>query len=387
MLPCYVGRPVHVLFSCAPSLSVPPETSDVDDKSWKEANRKMQSVLSLLDSKRAKLEPLFIQDDSTLLQIAKAERGERLIESLRSEIVGLIETTKAKNATATYPRQKNALLALADIGELLVPSFPFDVPNEGKFSFLPRLLGRCRVTFSFKRGSTPLGNVTIIADGFAAPITAGNFVDLSARQFYTGLSIKQVQKRLGGSPYFLPYQFRGIEQMEDRLLGIEAPEIKSDSATVSLPILGSFQEGFYDPLTAKPRRLPLEIIRSSKLSYARGFSDLSSEASLEPSKDSLPLLSFDIPGLVAMNHPDNNVNGASSEFFSLQVNTMPPEKRKLFDGNYAPFGYIIDGYDVFQSLRGGDIIDATDVGEWGQLNLVKKSPTFTNVMQGDEEKM
>jgi len=358
---------------------------DVDDKIWNDANRKMQNALSLLDNQRARLEPLFIQDDSTLLQIAKAERGEKLIESLRNEIVALIEATKAKNKTSTYRMQKDALLALADIGELLVPSFPFDVPNEGKYSFLPRLLGRCRVTFSFKRGTESLGNVTIIADGFAAPITAGNFVDLSARQFYTGLPIKQVQKKLGGSPYFLPYQFRGIETLEDRLLGIEAPEIKSDSATVSLPILGSFQEGFYDPLTAKPRRLPLEIIRSSKLSYSRGFSDLSSEASLEPSKDNQPLLSFNIPGLVAMNHPDNNVNGASSEFFSLQLNTMPQGKRKLFDGNYAPFGYIITGYDIYQKLRGGDVIESTTVGEWGQLNLVKKSPSFSNVMQGDEE--
>jgi peptidylprolyl isomerase len=359
-------------------------SGNVDDKTWRECNRRMQSALSLIDSKRARLEPLFIQDDSTEIQIAKAERGERLIEALRTEIVRLQETTKAKNVTATFPRQKDALLALADIGELLVPSFPFDVPNEGKFSFLPRLLGRCRVTFSFRRGNTPLGNVTIIADGFLAPITAGNFVDLSARQFYTGLPIKQVQKKLGGSPYFLPYQFRGIESLEDRILGNEAPEIKSDSATVSLPILGSFQEGFYDPLTAKPRRLPLEVIRSSKLSYARGFSDLSSEASLEPSKDSEPLLSFDIPGLVAMNHPDYNVNGASSEFFSLQLNTMPPEKRKLFDGNYAPFGYIIDGYDLYQNLKAGDVIASTVVGEWGQLNLVKKSPSFSNVMQGEE---
>ena len=357
----------------------------MEERTWTDANKKMQSALSLLDSQRAKLEPLFIQDDSTLLQIAKAERGERLIESLRSEIEGLIETTKAKNTTATFARQKNALLALADIGELLVPSFPFDVPTEGKFSYLPRLLGRCRVTFSFRRGNEQLGNVTIIADGFAAPITAGNFVDLSARQFYTGLPIKQVQKKLGGSPYFLPYQLRGLESLEDRLLGIEAPEAKEDSATVSLPILGSFQEGFYDPLTAKPRRLPLEVIRSSKLSYNRAFSDLSSEATLEPSKDSQPLLSFDIPGLVAMNHPDNNVNGASSEFFSLQLNTMPQDKRKLFDGNYAPFGYIIDGYNIFQSLKAGDVIDSTVVGEWGQLNLVKKSPSFSNVMQGDEE--
>jgi cyclophilin family peptidyl-prolyl cis-trans isomerase len=64
---------------------------------------------------------------------------------------------------------------------------------------------------------------------------------------------------------------------------------------------------------------------------------------------------------------------------------MPQDKRKLFDGNYAPFGYIIDGYDIYQRLKAGDVIDSTVVGEWGQLNLVKKSPSFSNVMQGEEE--
>lgn len=102
--------------------------------------------------------------------------------------------------------QKDALLAFADIGDLLLASFPFVVSNDGKFSVLPRLLGRCRVTFTFKRGEELLENVTIIADGFAAPITAGNFMDLSARQFYMGLPVKAVKKNLGGSPYFPPPQ-------------------------------------------------------------------------------------------------------------------------------------------------------------------------------------
>jgi peptidylprolyl isomerase len=360
-------------------------SDDLDAKYWKIANKNMQTALKTLDSKRSKLEPVFNQDDDTLLQIAKGERGERLIELLRDKIVALIEATRLKDKEAMYATQKDALLALADIGELLVATFPFDVPNDGKFSVLPRLLGRCRVTFTFKRGNELLGNVTIIADGFAAPITAGNFVDLSARGFYTGLPVKAVKKNLGGSPYFLPLQLRGFEALEESLLGITAPEAKDDSATATLPVLGSFQEGFYDPLTAKPRRIPLEVIRSSQLSYARGFTDLSSEASIEPSKDNQPLLSFDIPGLVAMNHPDLNVNGASSEFFSLQLGTMPLDKRKLFDGNYAPFGYIIDGYDLFQNLTAGDVIDSTLVGDWGQLNLVKKNPSFSNVIQGDEE--
>jgi hypothetical protein len=65
-------------------------------------------------------------------------------------------------------------------------------PNRN-FAALPRLLGHVRVTFSlvqkmstnqgnnpFQKRETvlPLGNVMIVADGYDAPLTAGNFVDL-----------------------------------------------------------------------------------------------------------------------------------------------------------------------------------------------------------------
>ena len=59
--------------------------------------------------------------------------------------------------------------------EFLVPAFPYDVPSEGQYSYLPRLLGRAKVTFAIKRKKKLLGNITIVADGFAAPITGKTF--------------------------------------------------------------------------------------------------------------------------------------------------------------------------------------------------------------------
>ena len=64
---------------------------------------------------------------------------------------------------------------------------------------MPRLLGRTQITFAIKWSSKPgmyklVGNITIIADRFAAPITTGNFIDLCSRGFYTGLPIKFIQK-------------------------------------------------------------------------------------------------------------------------------------------------------------------------------------------------
>jgi hypothetical protein len=71
--------------------------------------------------------------------------------------------------------------------------FPDAVPHKQKFAALPQLLGHKRVTFSlvqkistnpgnnpFQKRETvlPLGNVMIVADGYDAPLMAGNFVDL-----------------------------------------------------------------------------------------------------------------------------------------------------------------------------------------------------------------
>lgn len=339
------------------------ETMSMSPDAWQRAKSTMEAAIEELDNKRGKLAPVFNPEDSTLLSISKGERGERLIEEFRRRMVRLVGSTGASNLTKTLNFQKEALIALSEVGELLVEAFPYDVPMEGKFSYLPRLLGRAKVTFSFRRRNQILGNVTIVADGFTAPISAGNFVDLSMRNFYTGLPVKLARKRLGAG---------------------------SDFEVAQLPIFGSYQEGFYDPLTAKPRRIPLEIIRVEKsngspnLSYSQGLNEISSgRAVVEATSLSRPLLSFNIPGLVALNHPDQRENGASSEFFALQDNSVFDDKRKLLDGEYAPFGYIVDGYELFNKLKAGDVIEQTYVDEWGTLSLKKiRQSSFSEVVQG-----
>jgi hypothetical protein len=64
---------------------------------------------------------------------------------------------------------------------------------------------------------------------------------------------------------------------------------------------------------------------------------------------------------------------------------MPEGKRGLLDGDYAPFGFMIDGYDIFSSLDPDDVIDATFVDGFGQLNLVKiRESSFKEAAQGSE---
>ena len=356
------------LESLTPVLRSGTTTSDTTSGNadpWVVITKSIQSNgINELDRKRTLLEPVFNPDEDTIMQISKAERFEILIESLRNGFINIAEATQQRNRTSALLEQKAALLLLSEIGELLVAKYPYEVPTEGRYSYLPRLLGRCAVTFSIRRRKRIVGNITIIADGYMAPITAGNFVDLCIRDFYTGLPVKFMKKRLGSGSNF---------------------------EVANLPILGSFNDGFYDPLTAKVRRLPIEIIRVGKgsgepdLTYSQGLSTLS-ESLLQPTENSRPLLSFKIPYLVAMNHPDNNPNGASSEFFALQKDSVLEEKRSYLDGEYAPFGWIIEGFDLFQEIQINDEIESTTVSEFGKLNLIKlRRSSFSEVVQGSGE--
>jgi cyclophilin family peptidyl-prolyl cis-trans isomerase len=470
-----------------------------DSEGWKQTVLDTLTTLSLLESKRSSLEPVFNQEDPTALFISKSSIGERNIETLRGILEQLVKIASGgadldiierptKGSVSFIPssnfaaenlpsidvqafenKKKQALFALAEVGELLVPSFPYAVPTRGKFAYLPRLLGRCTVTFTFERPSSSspimafglfndaseeskriLGNVTIVADGYAAPITAGNFVDLSMRNFYTGLPVKAIRKRLGVVPSWSDNVIvNDLTELKDNL-DVLADDFGSDLTNAErklgffqtkesleqsfgfdgedsrmtmdavMPILGSFQEGFYDPLTAKPRRIPLELValdpsspRKATLTYSSSFASLDSDvaattktsvvasssspqrsfssATSETSSNTTttatgsnlnPVLSFDVPNIVALNHPDRVSNGGSSEFFALPTRDISPKRTKLLNGQYAPFGYIVGGSDVYNSLRPGDVIKATYVSELGQLNLVK---IRKNAFEGGEE--
>jgi peptidylprolyl isomerase len=71
----------------------------------------------------------------------------------------------------------------------------------------------------------------------------------------------------------------------------------------------------------------------------------------------------------------------SSEFFILP-DGIPAEERRLLNGQYAAFGYVIEGNDILQSLQAGDLFAETTVSEFGQRNLVKiRGTSYSDVMQ------
>lgn len=74
----------------------------------------------------------------------------------------------------------------------MVNGFPYEVPEE--YQSMPLLKGRAAVDMKVKVKDNP--NVDecvfhIVLDGYNAPVTAGNFVDLVERHFYDGMEIQR----------------------------------------------------------------------------------------------------------------------------------------------------------------------------------------------------
>lgn len=73
------------------------------DKAWAKAESSIDTSLSILISKRSKLEPVFNPDDSTEVAILKAERGEILIGDLTQDLEYLKESIHRKVCASVRP--------------------------------------------------------------------------------------------------------------------------------------------------------------------------------------------------------------------------------------------------------------------------------------------
>jgi peptidylprolyl isomerase len=206
----------------------------------------------------------------------------------------------------------------------MVDEFPFEIPEE--YSDLPRLKGRATIDME-----TNKGDLTLVVDGYSAPITAGNFVDLVQREFYDGL----------------PF----IRSEQDYVLQAGDPPGPED--------------GFVDPETGVERTIPLEIKPKSEKEPIYGFTF--EELGLYKTQPELPFSAY---GTVAMARPENDNNGGSSQFFFFLFEPdLTPAGANLLDGRYAVFGYVLEGKDVLEDLQAGDEIISAKVVK-GLDNLV-----------------
>jgi peptidylprolyl isomerase len=286
------------------------------NKRWGAVSRDLSEASRILDK------------PSQILTSVPQERqpqAEAWITELKSGIAELQEVVKNKQKDPILEGRAKLLKIVSLLEESMVKGFPFEVP--AKYSNLPQLKGRATIAIK-----TNKGDLTVVVDGYSAPVTAGNFVDLVQRGFYNGLEFTRSE--------------------ESYVLQTGDPEGK--------------EVGFIDPETGKYRSIPLEIL-------AEGDKEPTYSITLEDAGRYLdmPVLPFSSFGALAMARPETDVDGGSSQvFFFLFEPELTPAGRNLLDGRYSVFGYLTEGKDILDILKAGDKIESATVVQ-GIENLVQ----------------
>ncbi|MGK7877485.1 MAG: peptidylprolyl isomerase [Xenococcaceae cyanobacterium] len=252
-------------------------------------------------------------------------KAEALIDQMNQDIMGLQEAVEAKDKEQVRSQRREMLNQITELEELMVQGFSFEVPSE--YASLPQLLGRATVEME-----TTQGNLTIVVDGYSAPVNGGNFVDLVQRGFYDGLD-------------FISIEDDFVVQTGDP----PGPEY-----------------GFIEPETGEYRAIPLEVL-------VRGESEPIYGITLEDAGFYLeqPVLPFNAYGAVALARPNIDPNGGSSQFFFFKFdNELTPPGYNLMDGRYSVFGYVVEGKQVLEKLTEEDKIIWAKVVD-GIENLVQ----------------
>ena len=349
--------------------------------------------------------------------------GERL-----DELTALLRQMQAPVAARRRRdrRAAGAMRVLVALGNLVVPAFPYQVSKAVYCEGLPRLLGRATIEVVVARsrppsaggapdlslldGPPPLGFVWMV-DGYAAPVTAGNFVDLVQRGFYNGLPWAGNRRRsaaagggMGGNASSTaaaagsaatgsaaaappPSATAGGARARTRL-----PPRRRRRPLVGAPAagggggggggahrqpedVGSSSTGFVDPRTGQYRSIPREILPAGatepvyRSATARSAAGFVGERRAKPAPPlGRPALPFRAVGSLGMLHsPADADDGASAFFVATRALADGSEAAAAFDGAYTLFGFVLDGVDDLALLREGDVIQSMRVLNGGDL--------------------
>ncbi|HIK45608.1 MAG TPA: peptidylprolyl isomerase [Leptolyngbyaceae cyanobacterium M65_K2018_010] len=286
-------------------------------KRWGPVSRDVAQVERLLGRDR----------EAILAAVPDGKRAAAIsyLDDMQAQLIPLHEAIDSRDREAVWLRRSAMLEDIGRIEELMVTQFPFQVPEA--YSALPQLRGRATVEFKTNKGT-----MRAVVDGYSAPITAGNFVDLVQRGFYDGLE-------------FIRAEDNYVLQTGDP----QGPE-----------------DGFVDPKTKAYRRIPLEILVKGDTTPIYG-------ATLEDLGRYLdePVLPFSAFGTLGMARPNEDPNGGSSQFFFFLFEPeLTPAGLNLLDGRYSVFGYVVDNKELLEQLTQGDRIESVRVIA-GADNLVQ----------------
>jgi peptidylprolyl isomerase len=255
---------------------------------------------------------------------AKQTQSSELLTQVATDLQTLKTAADEKNGPVIRKLRAKVLNNIGIVEAGMVAEFPFEIPAQ--YQSYPLLKGRATVELK-----TTKGPVILTLDGYNAPITAGNFVDLVQRKFYDGLPFNRAEES---------YVLQTGDPAGDAI-------------------------GFISPKTKATRTIPLEIRVKEDNDPIYGITLEDAGRYLET-----PRLPFSSYGAVAMAYGDDPNDASSQFFFHLFVSDLTPAGSNLLDGRYALFGYTTAGTDVLSELKEGDKIISARVTS-GLENFVK----------------
>lgn len=257
------------------------------------------------------------------------------------ESLDKLEAAVGEKSTDKFSKVGRAMLReIGTVEELMIAEFPYKVPDE--FANLPQLRGRATVEMVVRKGGDEQfdingvffkeGKLTLVMDGYSAPISAGNFVDLVAKGFYNGNTVA-----------------------------------RSDGFIVQAgkPTKG---DGYVEKDGGNMRTIPLEVFAKGDKMPIYGLT--LEDDGRGSNQTVLPFTSY---GTLAMARNEVEADSASSQFFwFLFEPDLTPAGRNLMDGNWAVMGYTTEGGNFLREFQKGDEIVSAKVVD-GMQNLVPGS--------------
>ncbi|KAG7022733.1 Peptidyl-prolyl cis-trans isomerase, chloroplastic [Cucurbita argyrosperma subsp. argyrosperma] len=127
---------------------------------------------------------------------SKKEHGVEVLGKLEVGLDELQKIVEDRDREAVAPKQKELLNYVGSVEEDMVDGFPYEVPEE--YRNMPLLKGRAAVDMKVKVKDNPnVDNYVfhIVLDGYNAPVSSGNFVDLRMVSLFK-LVIQKVLQRV-----------------------------------------------------------------------------------------------------------------------------------------------------------------------------------------------
>ena len=217
---------------------------------------------------------------------------------------------------------------LTVLAECLVPSgFIRKIPEE--YAELPALQGRAQIQFTIVKPDGSKFDVdgklldqvdlTMIIDGYNAPLTGGNFVDLVDKGFYNG-------KKITRSDGFV---------------------VQTGDANPEGDVHGYIPSG-----KSEERKVPLEIALKGDKELLYGSTSEDDNRGYAAA-----VLPFQAYGALGMARSEFEADSASSQFFWLLFESdLTPAGKNMLDGRYSCFGYTVTNPDQLKDVKEGDVI-------------------------------